>query len=397
MSDDIRKLLTTTAFRRKDVDELLDPNIPSYVRFDPELGYVPDDVVLRDGMDHSYSTYNYAPGGHRRLVNYAERPCRLNTYGDSFTQCQQVSDGETWQECLAAHFQEPIRNFGSGGYGVYQAYRRAVRTEATDLAAEYVILNVWEDDHVRNLDASRWIRSAWEQRGRPPEETWPLHGLPWVHLRYDLDKGHFVERPGICKSEDDLRALTDPDRFYETYKDDSIVHLFTLMIGGEAPVDELQAVADALGIRVDLGNKKKRQAEAWKLQVQYGLKATEHLLDEMRGWAEEHGKKLMILLSYTQGCIADYAETNSRFDRSLLEFLDSRKMPYIDNLIAAAEECRTSKLPCTKHLERYYIQAAGAAVFGHWNPTGCHLFAFNIKDEVVDWLDPKPASYADHP
>ena len=59
--------------------------------------------------------------------NGGDRPCRMNTYGDSFTQCHQVSDGETWQEYLAAHLGEPVRNFGVGGYGVYQAYRRMLR------------------------------------------------------------------------------------------------------------------------------------------------------------------------------------------------------------------------------------------------------------------------------
>ena len=32
-------------------------------------------------------------------------------------------------EYLAAHLGEPLRNFGVGGYGVYQAYRRLVREE----------------------------------------------------------------------------------------------------------------------------------------------------------------------------------------------------------------------------------------------------------------------------
>jgi hypothetical protein len=50
---------------------------------------------------------------------YADKKCRINTYGDSFTQCHQVSDGETWQEYLAAHLGEPVRNFGMGGYGAY--------------------------------------------------------------------------------------------------------------------------------------------------------------------------------------------------------------------------------------------------------------------------------------
>ena len=47
--------------------------------------------------------------------NCEEKACRINTYGNSFTQCHQVSNGEAWQEDLAAHMGEPIRNFGMGG------------------------------------------------------------------------------------------------------------------------------------------------------------------------------------------------------------------------------------------------------------------------------------------
>jgi hypothetical protein len=51
---------------------------------------------------------------------YSDGVRRINTYGDSFTQCAQVSDGETWQEILAAHLGEPIGNFGVSGYGVHR-------------------------------------------------------------------------------------------------------------------------------------------------------------------------------------------------------------------------------------------------------------------------------------
>ena len=122
------------------------------------------------------------------MINYADQPCRINTYGNSFTQCAQVSDGESWQEILAAHIREPIRNFGVGGYGVYQAYRRAMSVEVTDIAAEYIVLNIWDDDHKRNLDAARWTRAAWICRDLPrgkakAKDAYPVHGFPWVHLR----------------------------------------------------------------------------------------------------------------------------------------------------------------------------------------------------------------------
>ncbi|MSS72494.1 MAG: SGNH/GDSL hydrolase family protein [Candidatus Latescibacteria bacterium] len=125
--------------------------------FDPELGWVLRDGVRKDGVHGSKGFYRYDPDGARRAVHFPERPCRVHTYGDSFTHCDQVSDGETWQEYLAAHLQEPIRNFGIGGYSVYQAYRRMRKVEREG-GAEYIILNVYDDDHFRNLDAWRSIR-----------------------------------------------------------------------------------------------------------------------------------------------------------------------------------------------------------------------------------------------
>ena len=73
------------------------------------------------------------------------------------------------------------RNYGIGGHSVYQAYRRMLIVER-DYPAEYVILNVWDDDHFRNLDAWRSIRM-----GRQGRFTLP-------HLRVNLESGTVAER-----------------------------------------------------------------------------------------------------------------------------------------------------------------------------------------------------------
>src|SRR5271154_6764824 len=95
----------------------------SYSRYDQELGYLPRDRRCKEGMDGSVCTYTYdKTTGARQIVNFEGAPCRINTYGNSFTAGDQVNDGETWQEVLAAHLGEPIRNFGVGGYSLYQAF-----------------------------------------------------------------------------------------------------------------------------------------------------------------------------------------------------------------------------------------------------------------------------------
>ena len=397
MALDVKKLLYTAAYKPVEIERLLDPEHPSFVRFDPELGYTLKDYIFRDGMENTLSVYTYEPhGGHRKMINYADQPCRINTYGNSFTQCAQVSDGETWQEILAAHIREPIRNFGVGGYGVYQAYRRAMRVEKTDLAAEYIILNIWDDDHLRNIDAARWIRVAWMHKDLPRgggEDTYPVHGFPWAHVRYDLDKGEFVELPGLCQNEDDLRKLADADYYYEVFKDDPVVHLFTLREGGEAPVEKLEALAEAFGLQVNLRDPEKRAEDARKLHIAYGIRSTKYILDKLRLWAKEQNRKLMILLSYDTPTVKEFIEKGQRFDQELVEYLESENVLYVDSLVKAAEEYRVFNLSVDKFLERFYIGRAGAQVFGHYNPYGNFWFAFAIRKRLVDWLEPKPPAY----
>jgi len=130
---------------KREIDVFL--NETSWVRFDRDVGYVLGNYMPRDGMDNSSSISTIQANGARRSFMYSDRPCRINTYGDSFTQCNQVNDGETWQEYLAGHLGEPVGNFGVGGFGVYQAYRRMIREEKTDHGAEHVILYIWGDDH----------------------------------------------------------------------------------------------------------------------------------------------------------------------------------------------------------------------------------------------------------
>lgn len=399
MSDIIREILQTTAFRKLDVEHLLDSSCPSWVRFDTELGYVPNSIVMRDGIDDSFSTYTYQPTGERKMINYVDMPCRISTYGNSFTQCQQVSDDETWQERLAAHFGEPIRNFGSGGYGVYQAYRRALRVEQGALSVPNIILNIFSDDHIRNLDAARWIRTAWYEKDWPKERAHQLHGLPWAHVRYDLEKNDFVEKPGLCSSQEELLALCDPEYFYEVFRDDQIVRLFAHEVGGEADCEDLQELADRFGLKVNLKDPSTRREDAYRLHNEYGLRSTMFILDKMRQWCRQTSKRLFVILSYGTYSVpgmtglVDYLSRQIRWDLSLIDYLRQHDVPYVDLLDKHMEDFRQHNLSVEGYLAKYFVRPAEAAVFGHYNPLGNLFTAFAAKEALVSWLEPKPPAY----
>ncbi len=393
----VREVLDAAAYHKVEIDKVLDKKNPSFLKFHPVLGYTLHDYVFRDGMRKTLCSYQYEKhGGHRKMINCADKPCRINTYGDSYTQCAQVSDGETWQEILAAHLREPIRNFGVGGYGVYQTYQRAMMTEVDkDLAAEYIIMNVWDDDHMRNVDAARWNRVGWMCRDLPRGriDGYPVHGFPWAHVRYDFKKGGFIEVPGMCKKGEDLYKLVGKDAYYETFKDDPVVHLYTLREGGEAPIEESEKLAEALNVKVDLRNPKKRAADARRLHYAYGMRSTEFILDKLRTWADKNNRKLMVLTSYDVPAYMEYIQNGTRFDQSFIDWLDKNKYLYVDFLTKKAEEFKNFNLPLEKFLERFYIERAGAQVFGHYCPYGNFWFAFALREHLVNWLEPKPAAY----
>lgn len=395
----LKDLLHTGAYRSYEIERLLDPEHPTFITFDPVLGYELRDYEFNDGQDGILSSYVYHQhGGHRLMINYADRPCRLNTYGDSFTQGAQVSNGETWQEVLAAHFHEPIRNFGVGGYGVYQAYRRLLRTEAIeDLAAEYLILNIWDDDHLRNIDAARWVRVAWMCRDLPrndDKDGYPVHGFPWAHIRYDLQQNRFVEKDGMCKTAEDLRKLVGKDAFYNIFKDDEVAHLYTLTQGGEAPIDKLEPLAEAFGLKLDLRNPQTRVEEAKKLHLAYGIRSTEYLLENLRDWCAQNGRKLMVLLSYDVPTVTKMIEDGTRFDSEFVTYLKQNDYAYSDTLLKAADEYKNFNIPVEDFIARYYVGRAGAQVFGHYNPAGNFWFAQAIKDDLINWMTPQPEPYA---
>ncbi|MCM8758425.1 MAG: hypothetical protein NC906_01445 [Candidatus Omnitrophica bacterium] len=397
--NNVKHLLYTAAYYPEEIDRVLDKKEPCFIKFDPELGYVLKNYVFRDGMDSTLSSYVYHRAGYRKMFHYRDQACRINTYGNSFTQCAQVNDGETWQEILAAHFREPIRNFGVGGYGAYQAYLRAMRIEQKKhLAARYLILNIYDDDHLRNIDAARWIRVAWVCRHLPRgrRDTYPVHGFPWKHLRFDIKKGCFVEIPGCLKKASQLRYLVGKENYYRIFKDDQVANLYCLTQGGEIDekkLNELQQLADAFELKIDLRSKKTRQRDAMKLHQIYGQRSTMFVLDRFRKWARDNHRELMILLSYSAGIVQDYLKNGTRFDTEFLDFLQREKYIFVDTLEKMGEEFKFFRGNITQFCERFYVSRAGAQVFDHFNPFGNFWFAFAIRKELVDWLKPPPPTY----
>ena len=357
---------------------------PSWALYDPELGYILGSDLPHDGMDNSATISTVQATGARTSYMYAGKKCRINTYGDSFTQCHQVSDGETWQEYLAGHLGEPIRNFGMGGYGVYQAYRRMIREEKTEHGAEYLVFYLWGDDHIRSLLRCRHaiIFRWWDHQGGRA-----FHNNFWPNVELDVATGQFVEKENLLPTREMLYQMSDPQRMVDLLQDDLALQLFAFKLGLIRELDRhaIGQLAARLEYPIDWNREADLPAQAGELLDRYSLRATLFVLDKAREFARQNRKKLLVVLFDPYRVMNELRQGRQRFDQPVVDYLIHQKVTYFDMNEVQLRDFQKQKLPYDDYTKQYFI--------GHYNPRGNHFFAYAIKDTVVQWLDPKPITY----
>ena len=376
--------LKKSALKREEVDIFLNEN--SWAQFDPELGYILGNYMPRDGLDGSYTISTSQKSGNRTSFLYSEMPCRINTYGNSFTQCHQVSDGETWQEYLAAHLGEPVRNFGMGGYGVYQAYRRMLREEATDNGSEYIILYLWGDDYVRSSFRCRYVTyyTRWDNAG-----GYMFHGNFWSNIEMDLSSGKLIERDNIIQKREDMYKMTDPGFMVDNLKDDLMLQLHLLsrnMVNKDVDKAGLAKLAEICKVpEVDFSVIERMMSTANRLKNKYSFLATKYILRHAVDFVAENNKKLLVIHFDPNGVFKPMLEGKVRYDKEVIDFIRDININFFDMNEVHVEDFKQFNLSLDDYMKRYFI--------GHYNPSGNHFFAYSIKDKIVDWLDPKPVTY----
>lgn len=381
--DQIIQFLRDAVLERGEVDRFLDPDTPSWARFDSQLGYLPNDSVVPDNIDGALSEYRYGSLGERLQINHADRTTRINTYGDSFTQCHQVSDGETWQETLAAHLGEPLRNFGVGGFGVFHAVERLRRIEAGDGGVPYIVLNIYLDDHYRNLDGYRRLRVGdWFREYGQPLTTSMFHANPWEHVRIDPQSGELLRQENVCPTPASLYNLCDPEFLVDRFSEDLVVHkLVGDAVGDFSYLENHVALMETLGLRQQPHNGHVAQ-QLWERSA---FRSTRLLLEQLMREIEATGKKLLVLLTYPSEVVVDFITSDRRPDQQVLDDLETLGIPYVDGLAIHARDFASFSTTPERYVERYYA--------GHYTPLGNAFYAFAIKSRLVEWLEPDPPMY----
>jgi hypothetical protein len=380
--------LREAAVTRGTVDLFLDSNALTMFRFDPELGYTLKNNLSCDGMNSSRTIQTVSEKGTRGCGVYSHLPCRINTYGDSFTQCAQVSDYETWQAYLAGHLGEPIRNWGVGGFGAYQTYRRLLRTESSDEGAEYVILYLFGDDHHRSLLRCRHALTNrwWDSRnGRA------FHGNFWCHLEMNLDSGRLDDVENLLPTPESVYRMCDPDFMVEALRSDLLLQMsaYSQRFCDEINLQAVGRLAEILGLPAPRDeNRETLTADLCRLRDAYAFTATTEILARVKAFCQQRHKHLLVILFDPQ-VMRQLITTGQRDDQPVVDYLHTHDYHYFDMNLAQVADYRCFNLSLDAYLKRYFI--------GHYNPAGNHLFAYAIAPVLVDWLEPKPLTYQQEP
>ncbi len=373
--------IAPTAARVKQFTDIMTPEesvrLSNGWTYDSLLGWVHCPAVHKNGVDDSKTYYSYEADGARKVIQFADRPCRIHAYGNSFTHCDQVSDSETWEEYLAAHLQEPIRNYGVGGFSVYQAYLRMLKVEP-QRNAKHIILNIYEDDHYRNLDAWRSIRVG----------AGSNCGFTLPHLAVNMKANRCEPVENLLPIRDTVVQLRNAEYRETTFADNPILRL-RMALRYRQPIASnlVREIAASFGFPENQIPDAPPQTQVRKIHTEAALFATSRIIEWTEDYVRRNDKKLMLILSFGRNRVKDVLTDKARFDQTLVEQLADKPYPVVDMREAFAADYRSFKGDADTFLAPYYV--------GHHTPKGNFFTAWAIKNQVTQWLSPPPAPYRD--
>ena len=243
--------------------------------------------------------------------------------------------------------------------------------------AEYIILNIWDDDHYRNLDSWRAIRFGFRTSC----------GYPLPYLKINIEREHCIEIGNIFQKPELVYQLCDEQFVWQTYHHDPVLitSLVRRMPEEEITPDIIQAVAESFGFAENSFSDLPGKQRVHKMHTEAALFATRNLVTWTEPYIQKTGKKLMLILSFGSGNIRAALENRPRYDQTFVDWLKAKPYPVMDMRDAFQSEYQNYKGSIGQFLKKYYI--------GHHNPAGNFFAAWAIKNQVVNWLNPKPRPY----
>ena len=147
----------------------------------------------------------------------------------------------------------------------------------------------------------------------------------------------------------------------------------------------IERLAARLDYSMNWGDGASLRSQAGGLLDRYSLRATRLVLETARRFADEQGKKLLVVLFDPSRAMDQMRRGEQRYDRKIVDYLAAEGFNVFDMNEVHLRDYRRSNVPYGEYLKPFFI--------GHYSPRGNHFFAYSIKGKVVEWLDPKPITY----
>lgn len=259
--------------------------------------------------------------------------------------------------------------------------------EEAKTPAPYMIVNIYNDDHIRSLYG--WSSLNFLTRGRDAIlEAIKRPTMPYVEV--NCASGMLLERGNPCPTAESLFKLCDPEWVYERFRNLLPVEISVAVAALENQTRE-ESRAEAHRIAREYGLTPPtpdldRPREALEgLCAEAALFASMRIVTRMEEFAARDGKQILYVLSHTEKHLAGALRDGSRGDIPFVDFLKDKGLPFVDLMDEHMADFASSRLNVDEYIRRHYI--------GHYNPIGNHFAAFAIKDRLVEVLEPKPVAY----
>ena len=190
--------------------------------------------------------------------------------------------------------------------------------------------------------------------------------------------------------QEDFYKLCNLDETYEIFKNDfvskiRIAHNKAEERNENLDYKEIHALTQTHGIETSLDSNATMSKVVSAYHRECALFSTEKIIDKIEKFAAENHKKVLYVLSYPAGYIAQAHEENRRWDQSIIDFINSKNLPLVDLGQAHFDEFNQFSISLKDYLEKYFI--------GHYNPLGNMFCAQAIQVKLAEMMDPKPVPY----
>lgn len=212
---------------------------------------------------------------------------------------------------------------------------------------------------------------------------------PWVEA--NPAKGVFIEHANPCPTAQDIYHLCDLDWVMKHFQDDFVLKIaLACRNAAQGTPEKSYAAIGALvkdyniDARLDGAESLLKIANA--IFTKAGLYATIRIIELTEDFAAKNGKKILYVLSYAPDTMVPRFQTGERFDQELIDFLQRKRLPYVDTMEAHVADYARFKISPDGYFQPFFS--------GHYTPMG-NLFQANaILPQLLKMLNPKPRTYS---